>query len=153
MTARRSAIIGVLLGIGTLELLLRLTEDGRPWKRAFREDGAILIQRPATEYDPRTRFRFTPGWTGRFYFSGGRDFVPVRANSLGFVSPEYPEAKPVGTMRVALIGDSMVDALQVEAEARFRALVERALAAAGPAQVLNFGLPGTGPCDVPHHVS
>ena len=145
MTARRSTFIGVLLGIAVLELMLRLTEDGRPWKRAFREDGAILIQRAATEYDGRTRFRFTPGWSGRFYFSGSRDFVPVRVNSLGFVSPEYPEAKPAGTMRVALIGDSMVDALQVEPEARFRTLVEGALATAGPAQVLNFGLPGTGP--------
>jgi hypothetical protein len=71
--------------------------------------------------------------------------VLVRANSLGFVSPEYPEAKPDGTTRVALIGDSMTAALQVEAEARFRALVEGGLGAGGPAQVLNFGLPGTGP--------
>lgn len=145
MTARRSALIGVVLGLGTLELLLRLTEDGRPWKRPFREDDALLLQRAATAYDPRTRFLFTPGWAGRFYFSGSKDFVLVRANSLGFVSPEYPEAKPEGTTRVALLGDSMTAALQVEAEERFRALVEGGLGAAGPAQVLNFGLPGTGP--------
>ncbi len=105
----------------------------------------MLLQRPATVYDARTGFRFRPGWAGRFYYAGGRDFVLVRVNSHGFISPEYPEPKPAGTVRVALLGDSMFTGLQVEADSRARALVEGALATAAPAEVLNFGLPGTGP--------
>ena len=105
----------------------------------------MLIQRPATMFDARTGFRFTPGWSGRFWFSGDGDFVLVRANGLGFISPDYAEQKPGGTRRVALIGDSMFTGLQVDADARVRSLVEGALAIERPSQVLNFSLPGTGP--------
>lgn len=145
MKLLRAGVAGMLLGILILEALLRLTENGRPWKRPFREDGTCILQHAAAVHDARTRYRFRPGWSGRFHFSGGRDAVSMRVNSLGFVSPEYPEAKPASTTRVTLVGDSMLTGLQVEADARFRVLLEGALAPAGPAQVLGLGLPGTGP--------
>lgn len=136
---------GILLGCVALEVQLRLTENGRPWKRPFAEDGALLLQRPATTYDPHTRFRFTPGWTGRFFFAGDAASVGLQANALGFRSPDYAIAKDAGVLRVALLGDSMVAGLQVEEHAHARARLEALLRAEGPAEVLNFGLPGTGP--------
>ena len=140
-----TAAIAVVLSCVTLEVLLRLTENGRLWKRPFAEEGAVLIQRPAAMYDPHTGARFMPDWSGRFYFSGNREFVTVRTNALGFRSPEYPQAKPAGLTRVALIGDSLVAGLQVEADVHFRSILEGALGTLGPVQVMNFAIPGTGP--------
>jgi len=143
----RVIALGVLVVVPLflLEGLLRLTEDGRPWKRAFAEEGALVFERPAAMHDARTASRFTPNWTGRFYFDSDHEFVLVRSNSTGFRSPEVSEDKPDGMKRVALVGDSLVAGLQVDADLHHRALVEGALAPHEPVQVMNFGLPGTGP--------
>jgi hypothetical protein len=140
-----TATFGCLLAAVAFEGLLRFTEDGRVWKRPFQEMGPVLIQRPAAIFDPRTAARFMPNWSGAFYFSGRAESVLVRTNSLGFRSPEYAEEKPAGVTRVALVGDSLIAGLQVEADVHFRALVEGGLGASRPTQVLNFGVPGTGP--------
>jgi hypothetical protein len=135
----------VVVPLLLLEGLLRLTEDGRPWKRAFAEEGALVFERPAAMHDARTASRFTPDWSGRFYFDNDREWVGVRANSIGFRSPEVSEDKPAGVRRVALVGDSLIAGLQVDADVHYRALIEGALAGDGAVQVMNFGLPGTGP--------
>jgi cytochrome b561 len=67
-----AGVLMVVMPLVLLEGLLRLTEDGRPWKRAFAEEDAILFERPAAIHDARTASRFTPGWTGRFYFDNDR---------------------------------------------------------------------------------
>ena len=126
------------------EGVLRLTEDHRPWKRKLHQEGRIL-QTPAWAYDPLIGARFTPQWTGRYFPSSGEEFVQVRSNRWGFRFPEYDLEKLPGTRRVALLGDSVTAALQVEADAHFRALLEGALNLHQPTEVLNFGIPGTGP--------
>jgi hypothetical protein len=140
-----AALLVVVAPLLLLEVLLRLTEDGRPWKRAFAEEGSLVFERPAAMHDLRTASRFTPNWSGRFYFDSDHEWVMVRANSIGFRSPEVSEDKPTGVRRVALIGDSLIAGLQVEPDVHYRALIEGALAERGAVQVMNFGLPGTGP--------
>ena len=137
--------IGSVLALAGAEAILRLTATGTPWKRTFMQDGAVLVQTPAAVFDPQTGARFTPGWRGRFYYNDGADFVAVQANRLGFRSPEYAEDNAMGARRVALLGDSMMVALQVEADAHVRSLLEGALLTDGPTEVFNFGIHGTGP--------
>ena len=131
------------------EFALRVTEDERPWKRRYRHDN-VFIQQPPCLHDAHTRTTFTPNWVGKAYYAGGSDFALLRINSHGFRFPEYDIAKPHRTKRVALIGDSLTAAVQVEAESHFRTLFEAALnqrtSEQGPnTEVLNFGIPGTGP--------
>jgi len=112
------------------ELVLRATENGRPWKRQAREDG-VLIQRPPTVYDPAIGTRFRPGWAGRFYFAMDERFSYLRVNATGFRFPDYAQRKTPGTFRAALIGDSATAALQVDPDVHFRALLEGTLNAGG----------------------
>lgn len=94
-------------------------------------------------------FQFT--WTGHHWYA--REFsVPIKTNSHGFRDLERNLAKPQDTIRVALLGDSMVEALQVPLEKTAGQLLERKLRARpaslgdGPHQyeVLNFGVSNYG---------
>jgi len=73
----------------------------------------------------------------------------VTINRAGFRDSDRPEAKPSGTFRIAVLGDSMVEALQVPVEQRFTELTEATLNAnkclgAARTEVLNFGTSGDG---------
>jgi hypothetical protein len=135
----------ITLTLVLAELLLRLTEVGRPWMRLFHENDALVFQRPAAIFDPHGGARFKPGWRGRYHYAGGRESVAVEVNQLGFRFPADRDQPAAGITRVALFGDSVVAGLQVEESSHVRALLEGALNAERPAEVLNFGIPGTGP--------
>src|SRR4029077_5397964 len=51
-------------------------------------------------------------WTGHSWYARGFS-VPGTTNSIGFRDIERTIAKPTGASRVVLLGDSMVEALQV----------------------------------------
>ena len=79
--------------------------------------------------------------------SEGESFV--RINAEGMRDVERSPEKPAGAWRLAVLGDSMVEALQVPLERTFTQLLERELAScpalAGRAiEVLNFGVSGYG---------
>lgn len=81
------------------------------------------------------------------YTVEGRSFV--RVNSRGQRDRERTLAKPPGTLRVAVLGDSYAEALQLPMEQAFWAVIERELggcAALGgmTVEVLNFGVSGYG---------
>ncbi|HVC45000.1 MAG TPA: SGNH/GDSL hydrolase family protein [Candidatus Binataceae bacterium] len=73
----------------------------------------------------------------------------VRINHDGFRGPDYPRPKPAGTVRIAVIGDSYVEAIQVAEDQTFTAVAGRELAQC-PAlkgkrvEALNFGVDGYG---------
>ena len=72
----------------------------------------------------------------------GAGFVSV--NHAGFRGPEWTVAKPAGTLRVAVVGDSFTEAPQVAYEQTFCAVAERALGGCKglggrKIQVMNFG--------------
>lgn len=77
---------------------------------------------------------------------GGRELVvPYRTNSVGFRDDEHAPAKPAGTARVAVLGDSFLAGLAVPQEQIFPEVLERRLAGRAPAiEVLAFGTVGYG---------
>jgi hypothetical protein len=77
--------------------------------------------------------------------------IPWSTNARGMRDREYPEAKPPGTFRVGLAGDSIATGWGVADDEGFEPQLEqawdaRSRAAGGPAvEVLNFSVPGHGP--------
>jgi hypothetical protein len=84
-------------------------------------------------------------WTGSHLYAA--DFsVEIRTNSSGFRDRERSLPKAPDTLRIGLLGDSMVEALQVPFEQTAGALLEgtlreaRRAAGGGEVEVLNFAI-------------
>ncbi|MDA0284279.1 MAG: SGNH/GDSL hydrolase family protein, partial [Planctomycetota bacterium] len=82
-------------------------------------------------------------------------------NSAGFRDREHSLENPQGVIRVAVLGDSYIEALQVPVEAMFASVLERELAERGAGtnqrfEVLSFGVSGFGTAQellmLRHHV-
>jgi hypothetical protein len=129
----RLALAGAaaLLTLAALELVLRLAGFSHP-----------NFYRP----DPDLGWALRPGAAGRWRQEGD---APVRINRDGWRDEEHPLDKPAGELRVAVLGDSMVEALQVPADRTFWALAERRLEGCERlggrrVQLLDFGVSGFG---------
>jgi len=90
--------------------------------------------------------RLRPGFEG-WWRKEGSAFV--RINRFGFRHGDRQPAKPPGTLRVAVLGDSYIEAFQVSDDETFCAALEQELggcpAVGGrPVEVLNFGVSGYG---------
>ncbi len=87
-----------------------------------------------------------PGAQGRYEQEGD---AYVEINSAGMRDREHAVRKPPGTLRIAVLGDSFAEAMQVDRERAFWAVLEQRLKAC-PAlgghkpEVLNFGVSGYG---------
>jgi hypothetical protein len=90
--------------------------------------------------DPVLGIRLNPGYDG--WFAG----VPARINSLGFRDDrEYDLAKPPGTFRIIVLGDSVTFGHGTLYETSYPFLLEQRLKAWKPStnwQVWNLGVPG-----------
>jgi hypothetical protein len=130
-TARRAVFWTLLVFLPVAECTLRVLGVSNP---EFFHNDALLggAHIPGSE-----------GWSGK---EGG---AFVRINTSGMRDVERHPDKPPGTFRVAVLGDSYTEALQVPLEKTFCTWVERQLAA-NPAfagkqvEVLNFGCSGYG---------
>ena len=92
------------------------------------------------------------GWVGRPHVSGwyqSEGEAYIQMNSDGFRDREHIKVKPENTFRIALLGDSFTEALQVPLDQDLAAVIERelssctALAGRKP-EVINFGVTGYG---------
>jgi hypothetical protein len=93
-------------------------------------------------------------WGGHYWYA--RDFsVEVTTNGLGFRDIERSIPKPEGVRRIALLGDSLVEAVQVPFDSTAGHFLEQALNRRAPEtprpsryEVLNFGISnfGVGQC-------
>jgi len=97
-------------------------------------------------YDQYRGWGLNPGAHGR-YKREGESYV--RINSDGFRGPDYPKAKPPGVVRVAVIGDSYAEAIQVDENKTFTAVTGRELADCPllkdkRVEAMNFGVDGYG---------
>ena len=107
-------------------------------------------------YDPYVGWKLKPGASG-WQTHEGRALVEV--NRDGFRGPDYSFAKPPGTLRVAVIGDSFTEAQHVAFEDTFCAVAQNDLQAQCPftvggdgrpqrlfsrVEVMNFGCDGYG---------
>ncbi|HEU4597610.1 MAG TPA: SGNH/GDSL hydrolase family protein [Pyrinomonadaceae bacterium] len=124
-------LCGVLAGLLIFEAALRVVGYTYP-----------LFYTP----DATRGWALRPGVEG-WYRKEGEAYV--RINSEGLRDGEHSKQKPAGTVRVAVLGDSYAEALQVEQEEAFWSLMEerlRTCAAFGGrrVEVINFGVSGYG---------
>ena len=122
-----SLVFGLALG----ELFLRLIDFSYP-NFYLPDDYTGESLRPGVE-----------GWSR----SEGEAYI--RINSDGLRDREHSKAKPLGTVRIAVLGDSFAEAAQVTLEATFWVHLERELNACHAfgqrrVEVLNFGVSGYG---------
>ena len=124
-------VAALVVGLCIAEIALRLIGFSYP---PFHQPDAItgLSLRPNTS-----------GW----YRKEGQAYVAT--NSQGLRDRERPIAKPPGTYRVAVLGDSYPEALQVDVERTFWRLLEQRLEAcafrsAKHIDVINLGVSGFG---------
>ena len=92
-----------------------------------------------TQPDRLIAWSFTPG---REYWAAYENDHPIvgRINSHGWLDRERAMEKPDGVFRVAVLGDSFVEAMQVELDSTFLAIAERKLGRKGArVELLNFG--------------
>lgn len=131
------AINAVLL-IGSLAVALLLTEVAL---RLIGFSNPVLWT-----YDDITGSRPYPraeGWSR----SEGEAYI--RISEAGFRDREHVQPKPPNTFRIAVLGDSMAEALQVPLEATFWSVLERQLGSCAKmagknVEVMNFGVSGYG---------
>jgi GDSL-like Lipase/Acylhydrolase family len=91
-------------------------------------------------------FALQPGVEGHYQREGGSY---VRINSDGLRDREHPKAKPTGTVRIAVLGDSFSEAMHLPMEQTFWSLLERRLQECNAfpgknVEVINFGVSGYG---------
>lgn len=111
--------------------------DLAPHMAAIQRGRFRLSENPALGYEPVP----TPEYGGedlRFY-----DFREA-SNSLGYRDVEHRLDKPAGTLRIAVLGDSIAAGLRVERYAdTFPAVLQQELRVAGlPVEVLSFAVSG-----------
>jgi hypothetical protein len=98
------------------------------------------------DYDPVIGARLRPGMKGYWLHEGG-GYVSI--NNDGLRDREHVIAKPLNTLRIAVLGDSFAEAMQVNQEETFGAILEKELQRCGNLhgrniEVLNFGVAGFG---------
>jgi hypothetical protein len=96
--------------------------------------------------DPVRGVAHRPGAQGWFRREG-RQYIVI--NSQGFRDREHPARKPPGTYRIAILGDSFTEALQVRLQESFGAVLEHELATCADfrgrsVEVFNFGVSNYG---------
>ncbi len=120
-----ASVVVVLLGA---EIVLRIAGVSYP---SFYEEDADLGGRLRAGAE---------GWT----HGEGGSFVSI--NNDGMRDSEHTVAKPPGTVRIAVLGDSFAEAMQVPQEQTFWAVLGRELSSCAQRsyEVLNFGVSGYG---------
>ena len=137
----RPVLTDIALAAGSLIVCLLLVEavarGAVEWgiARSRRQAGALPISR----YHPVLGWDKTPGaeqWVHRKEFE-----VLLRFNSRGLRGPERDYAKPPGTRRVLILGDSFAEGYYANEDETARAVLEGLLnrEGCGPYEVLNGG--------------
>lgn len=109
--------------------------------------GLLRIEYPRFhEFDPQVGAKLRPGVRGHWLEEGG-GYVSI--NSEGFRDKEHAHKKPPNTLRIAVLGDCYAEAMQVNMEETFWAVMERNLQGCKDLQgrqveVINFGISGYG---------
>jgi len=130
-------LLGGVLAVLVVDVGLRVIELTPLWRIL------PVVQPIPGQPDRDFGFESTPGARG-IWTTEHR--APLQINSLGLRDVERELAKPAGTLRVGLLGDSMVEGAQVSQEANFAALAERRLRAEGyKVELINLAIAGPSP--------
>ena len=114
---------GSLVGLAMTEAALRVYDATRPQPPAPRGDF----------WDPEHGYGWLhpPGVEGPWFDDHGEYSVVVKINSHGLRDVEHDYAKPPGVFRILLLGDSYMEAVQVELDKIFARRLEAALGSGG----------------------
>lgn len=113
---------------------------------------ATLMALAGAELAARWLFRdITTTSDDRGYFSNRWSAEKVQFNSLGYREREFSVAKPAGTYRIAIVGDSFTFGNGIDANDRLSALLQSGLGEGF--EVLNFGMPGNNTLENAHTIS
>jgi hypothetical protein len=102
--------------------------------------------------------RLQPGFRGYWSKEGG---AWIQVNQAGFRDRQWTKDKPTGTIRIAVLGDSFMEAFQVSLDDMFSSVLQRELNGISvqlgqTVEVLNFGVAGWGTASqlmaLRHHV-
>src|SRR5260370_4592692 len=130
-------LFGAMLALLVVDLGLRLIEVTPLWRIL------PVVQPILGQPDKDFGFESTPGCRG-IWTTEHR--ARLQLNSLGLRDVERDLAKPAGTFRIGLLGDSMVEAAQVSQQATFGAIAERRLRADGyNIELINLAIAGPNP--------
>src|SRR5689334_20246920 len=99
--------------------------------------------------DPLSGASLLPGMEG---WQSGEGRAYVKINQRGLRDREHTLDKPAGTYRIAILGDSYAEAMQVDLEQTFWSLLSPRLERCGFAggrrvETVNFGVSGYGTAD------
>jgi hypothetical protein len=124
-------LFGILIGAVVAEVSLRIV--GYSFPEFYQPDGS-------------RGYALRPGMEG-WYRKEGESYV--RINSDGLRDREHSKTKPPNTFRIAVLGDSYPEALQVPVEDAFWMVMQPKLQTCGALrdkqiEVLNFGVSGYG---------
>lgn len=134
--------VGFVVALGLAEVALRI----------FGHEGPVYTIR-----DPVIGRRYTRSWEGDCYIEESDRVVHLRFNREGMRDRDWPEERTPDTVRIAVLGDSMVAALGVPEEKTFVRLLQARLqsdeneTAARLArtrrtyEVMNWGVQGSSP--------
>ena len=132
-----SFLLGCVLSLVLFDAGLRLIE----WTPLWRILPVVepILGQPDHEFG----FGSTPGAVGIW---SREHRARIRVNSLGLRDVERTVVKPKGTVRVGLLGDSMVEGAQVSQEATFGTLAEHRLRSQGyNVELINLAVAGPSP--------
>jgi len=130
-------LFGGMLALLVVDFGLRLIEATPLWRIL------PVVQPILGQPDKDFGFESTPGGRG-IWTTEHR--ARLQLNSLGLRDVERDLAKPAGTFRIGLLGDSMVEGAQVGQQATFGAVAERRLRADGyNLELINLAIAGPSP--------
>jgi hypothetical protein len=133
-----SAIIAVAMARGMLEISLThgvvQFRDPAKLMRAYNyeQSGHVVL------YDEKLGWRNPPNLIGRSFEK------PLRINARGLRDRDHPYAKPSGTQRILVLGDSYTWGFDVADSEVFSEILEENLRAGQPVEVINTGVSGWG---------
>ncbi len=135
----RKALLGVGFTVVIFTIFLGLCEVVLRTTHLF---GARISW---SEPDPLLSWRYTPG-SYYWYYKENDHPITGKINRYGFRDKEWSLQKPQNSYRIAVLGDSFVEAFQVELDYTFGALAQKYLnqkIGSRRIEVMNFGRSGS----------
>jgi lysophospholipase L1-like esterase len=118
-----------------LVLLVVLDLAVRVWVLPMRSHDNLFVT-----HDPVLGWKLQPGLASARKHELYASYETI--NSLGFRTPDRPFAKPPGTQRIVILGDSQTESYTVDDEEAYPRLLEQELARTRPTEVISLGVGG-----------
>lgn len=130
-------VVSVAVALGLMEVALRIAHIGYP---------SLGGKLHFFQWNPYTGVSLRPGAEGMAHTENE---VYVRVNSQGFHDVEHTKEKPANAFRIAVLGDSFTEAMQVSVDKNFSSVMQKDLGnCAGlngkKVEAINLGVSGYG---------